>query len=77
MLVLRLCAVSGICTLRYCPEHHPGYGVLVVSAVYAGESSTKSTRECFLILFADAMKRNLTMMTYHPHWSFHDSKEAR
>ena len=29
-----------------------------MSAVYAGESSTNFTCECFLILFSDAMKLN-------------------
>ena len=29
------------------------------SAVYVDESSTNTTRECFFILFADAMKQNL------------------
>ena len=29
-----------------------------VVVVYAGESSTNFTRECFIILFADAIKRN-------------------
>ena len=44
-----------ICTLRYSPKH-PGFSVQVrcmrVRVVF------NSTRDCFLILFADAMKRN-------------------
>ena len=49
------CGFLGICTLRYSPKH-PGFSVRVrcmrVRAVF------NSTRDCFLILFADAMKRN-------------------
>ena len=40
-----------------------------MNAVYAGESSTNFTRECTLILFSDAMKRNfqkLSMKTVIP-----------
>ena len=51
-----------------------------MSAVYAGESSTNSIRECTLILFSDTMKRNFQGVDdddCHPHQSFHDNKEVR
>ena len=55
--VLRWCGFPGICTLRYSPEH-PGCGVHKCGV--CGESGTNSTRECFLILFADAVNKGVT-----------------
>ena len=51
-----------------------------MSAVYAGESITNSTRECTLIQFADTMKRNFEGVDdedCHLHLSLHDTKEVR
>ena len=68
--VLRWCGFPGICTLWYSPEH-PGCGVPKCGV--CGESGTNSTRECFLILFADAVKRNFQDCRK----SFHDTKVVR
>ena len=52
--------------------------LVFLSAVYAGESSINSTCECFLIFFADAVKRNFQGFDYEDcQQSFHDTKEVR
>ena len=51
-----------------------------MSAVYAGENSTRECTLITLIQFADTMKRNIQGVNdedCHLHWSFHDTKEVR
>ena len=52
--------------------------VVFLTAVYAGESSTNSTRECFIFLFADAVKRNFQGFSDEDcQQSFQGTKEIR